>query len=54
MTLTGWAVFVRFVLTTIPIYLLVAIKVPRWFIRAVDKIRSFLWKEENKSMVAAV
>jgi hypothetical protein len=39
MNLAGRAVLVRFVLTTIPIYLLVALKVPKWFIRAVDKIR---------------
>jgi hypothetical protein len=32
-------------LTAIPIYLLVALKVPKWFIRAIDKIRrGFLWK----------
>jgi len=31
-------------LTAIPIYLLVASRVPKWIIRAVDKIRSFLWK----------
>src|SRR6185503_14264236 len=45
MSLAGRAVLVRFVLTAIPIYLLIAIRVPKWFIRAVDKIRkSFLWK----------
>ena len=44
MTLVGRAVLVQFVLTAIPIYLLVAIKVPQWFILVVDKIRrSFLW-----------
>ena len=32
MSLAGRAVLVRFVLTAIPIYLLVAIKVPKWFI----------------------
>jgi len=32
MSLAGRAVLVRFVLTVIPIYLLVAIKVPKWFI----------------------
>jgi hypothetical protein len=39
------------VLTAIPIHLLVAIKVSKWFLRAVDKIRrDFLWpgrKEVN-------
>jgi len=45
LSLAGRAVLVRFVITTIPIYLLIAIRVPKWFIRAVDKIRrSFLWK----------
>jgi hypothetical protein len=45
MTLAGRAVLIRFVLTAIPIYLLVATKVLKWFIRAIDKIRrSFLWK----------
>ena len=45
MTLAGRVVLVRFVLTAIPVYLLVAIQVPKWFIRAIDKIRrSFLWK----------
>ena len=45
MTLAGRVVLVRFVLTAIPVYLLVAIQVPKWFIRAIDKIMmSFLWK----------
>jgi len=39
MTLVGRAVLVRFVLTAIPIYLLVAIKVSKWFLRSMDKIR---------------
>jgi hypothetical protein len=45
LNMAGRTVLVRFVLTAIPIYLLVAIKVPKWFIRAIDKIRrGFLWK----------
>jgi len=45
MSLAGRAVLVRYVITAILIYLLIAIRVPKWFIRAVDKIRkSFLWK----------
>jgi hypothetical protein len=45
MTLVGHTIMVCFVLTTIPIYMLVAIKVRKWFIRAIDKIRrGFLWK----------
>ena len=39
MRLAGRAVLVHFVPTAIPIYLLVALKVPKWFIRAIDKIR---------------
>jgi hypothetical protein len=39
---TTWA---RFVISTIPIYVLIAIKVPKWFIKAIDKIRrAFVWK----------
>jgi len=45
MTLAGRAVLVRFVLTAIPVYLLVAIKVPKWFIRAIDKIRRSFFME---------
>jgi len=38
------------VLTAIPIYILVAIKVPKWFLRAVDKIRrGFLWTGRNNA-----
>ena len=45
MSLAGRAVLVRFVLTAIPIYLLVALKVPKRFIGAIDKFRrGFLWK----------
>jgi len=39
LSLAGRAVLVRFVLTAIPIYLLVSLKVPKWFIQAIDKIR---------------
>jgi len=49
MNLAGRAVLVCFVLTAIPIYLLVAIKVPKWFIRAIDKIRrGFLRKGQKE------
>jgi len=57
MSLAGRAVLVRFVFTVIPIYLLVVIRVPKWFIRAVDKIRRcFLWKgrkEVNGGIIVA-
>jgi hypothetical protein len=33
------------VLSAIPIYVLIAIEVPKWFIKAVDKLRrAYLWK----------
>jgi hypothetical protein len=43
---TTWA---RFVISTIPIYVLIAIKVPKWFIKAIDKIRrAFVWKARQQ------
>ena len=51
----GRITMVRFVLSAIPIYLLIAIKVPKWFIKEIDKIRKgFLWKGGNMLMEAAV
>jgi hypothetical protein len=36
---------VRFVLSAIPIYLLIAMNIPKWVIKSIDKIRrGFLWK----------
>lgn len=41
---SGRLILVKAVLTAIPLYLLVALEVPRWFIKAIDKLRrSFLW-----------
>ena len=48
LSLAGRAVLVRFVITTIPIYLLIAIRVPKWFIRAVDKIRRSFFVERKE------
>jgi len=48
MSLAGRAVLVRYVITAIPIYLLIAIRVPKWFIRAVDKIRKSFFVERKK------
>ena len=48
MTLAGRAVLVRFVLTAILVYLLVAIQVPKWFIRAIDKIRRSFFMERKE------
>jgi hypothetical protein len=48
MTLAGRAVLVWFILIAIRIYLLLAIKVPKWFIRAIDKIsRSFFMERKE-------
>jgi len=45
MNTAGRITWVRFVLSAIPIYVLIAIKVPKWFIKAVDKLRrAYLWK----------
>jgi hypothetical protein len=35
----------RFVLSVIPIYLLIAMSIPKWVIKSIDKIRrGFLWR----------
>ncbi|GJN28730.1 hypothetical protein PR202_gb16888 [Eleusine coracana subsp. coracana] len=45
MNLTGRATLVCFVLSAMPIHLLIVVKAPKWFIKAIDKIRrGFLWK----------
>lgn len=45
MNMAGRSTWVRSVLSAIPIHALIAIKVPKWFIKAIDKIRrAFLWK----------
>jgi len=45
MNTAGRITWVRFVLSAIPIYVLIAIEVPKWFIKAVDKLRrAYLWK----------
>ena len=50
LSLAGRAVLVKAVLTAIPIYLLIALKVPKWFIRSIDKIRrNFLWKGRKEA-----
>lgn len=49
--LSGWKVallaliLVKAVLMAIPIHMLIALNVPKWFIKAIDKIRrGFLWR----------
>jgi hypothetical protein len=45
LNLAGRTTLVRFVLSAIPVYLLIAMSVPKWVIKAIDKIRrAFLWK----------
>lgn len=45
MNMAGRAVWVKFVLSALPIYVLIAINVPKWFIKAINKIRrGFFWK----------
>ena len=39
MNMVSIVTWVHFVLYTIPIYVLIAIKVPQWFIRPIDEIR---------------
>ena len=48
--MAGRITWVRFVLSAIPIYALIAIKVPKWFIKAINKIcRAFVWKGKDKA-----
>ena len=45
MTMAGRVTWVSFVLLAIPVYVLIAVNVPKWFLRAIDKIRrAFVWK----------
>jgi len=50
MNRAGRATLVRYVLSTIPVYLLVAINVPKWFIKLINKFRKgFLWKGREQA-----
>jgi hypothetical protein len=41
----GRTTLVRFVLSAIPVYLLITLHVPKWVIKSIIKIRrAFLWK----------
>jgi hypothetical protein len=49
LSLAGRTAMVRFVLSAIPVYLLIAMKIPKWVINSIDKIqRGFIWKEEMR------
>lgn len=54
LNLAGRTAMVRFVLSAIPVYLLIALNVPKWVIKKIDKIRrAFLWtgrKETNRDI----
>lgn len=44
MAASGQLILVKAVLSAIPVQLLIAIDIPKWFLRAIDKWRiSFLW-----------
>jgi hypothetical protein len=50
MNMAGRVTWTRFVLSAIPIYVLIAINVPKWFIKAVNKIRrGFIWKGRKET-----
>jgi hypothetical protein len=50
MNKAGQATLVRFVLAAIPVYLLIAMNVPKWFIKVVEKVlRGFLWQGKEKA-----
>lgn len=50
MNMVGRAVWVRFVLSALPIHVLIAINVLKWFIKAIDKHRrSFLWRGRQQA-----
>ncbi|GJN13052.1 hypothetical protein PR202_ga31385 [Eleusine coracana subsp. coracana] len=51
LNLAGRAALVRFVLSAIPVYILIAINIPKWFIKAIDKIRrGFFWKGRKEAI----
>jgi len=51
MNTAGRITWVRFVLSAIPIYVLIAVKAPKWFIKAVNKLRhAYLWSGRKQAV----
>lgn len=49
MNRAGRLVMVRVVLTAAPIYLLIAMDLPKWVLKAIDKRRGLLWKGQEQA-----
>ena len=49
MNMAGRATWVRFVISALLIHVLIALNVPKWFIKAINKIRkAFLWNRRKE------
>jgi hypothetical protein len=50
LNLAGRTAFVRFVLSAILVYLLIAMNIPNWMVKSIDKIRrGFIWKGRKEA-----